>query len=66
MTNATETERPSPNVIDAKTFWRTLGERAIGGGQGYSHAVATARNIHKSEPGSTRRDTHDLRHHPRK
>jgi hypothetical protein len=25
MTNATETERPSPNVIDAKTFWRTLG-----------------------------------------
>jgi hypothetical protein len=30
MTNATETERPSPKVIDAKTFWRTLGERAIG------------------------------------
>ncbi|HSR77789.1 MAG TPA: flavin reductase family protein [Xanthobacteraceae bacterium] len=30
MTNATKTERPSPNVIDAKTFWRTLGERAIG------------------------------------
>jgi flavin reductase (DIM6/NTAB) family NADH-FMN oxidoreductase RutF len=29
MTNATKTERPS-NVIDAKTFWRTLGERAIG------------------------------------
>jgi hypothetical protein len=25
MTNAAETERPSPNVIDAKTFWRTLG-----------------------------------------
>ena len=30
MTNATETERPSPKVIDARTFWRTLGERAIG------------------------------------
>src|SRR5262245_56221659 len=30
MSNATETERPSPKVIDAKTFWRTLGERAIG------------------------------------
>jgi hypothetical protein len=30
MTNATKTERPSPNVIDAKTFWRMLGERAIG------------------------------------
>src|SRR5947199_10741765 len=30
MTNATETERPSPNVIDAKTFWRALGERAVG------------------------------------
>src|SRR5260370_27754231 len=30
MTNATKTERPSPNVIDAKTFWRTLGERATG------------------------------------
>jgi flavin reductase (DIM6/NTAB) family NADH-FMN oxidoreductase RutF len=30
MTNATETERLSPKVIDAKTFWRTLGERAIG------------------------------------
>jgi hypothetical protein len=28
MTNATETERPSPKVIDAKTFWRTLGELA--------------------------------------
>ena len=30
MTNASESERAAPKVIDARTFWRTLGERATG------------------------------------
>jgi flavin reductase (DIM6/NTAB) family NADH-FMN oxidoreductase RutF len=30
MTDGPESNRPSPRPIDIKTFWRTLGERAIG------------------------------------
>jgi flavin reductase (DIM6/NTAB) family NADH-FMN oxidoreductase RutF len=30
MTDGPESNRPSPRLIDAKTFWRTLGERATG------------------------------------
>ena len=30
MTSANESQRPAPKTIDAKTFWRALGERAIG------------------------------------
>jgi flavin reductase (DIM6/NTAB) family NADH-FMN oxidoreductase RutF len=30
MTSATESHQPPPKTIDAKAFWRVLGERAIG------------------------------------
>jgi flavin reductase (DIM6/NTAB) family NADH-FMN oxidoreductase RutF len=30
MTQPTDTNRPSPKLIDAKAFWRVLGERAVG------------------------------------
>jgi flavin reductase (DIM6/NTAB) family NADH-FMN oxidoreductase RutF len=30
MTNASDSGRAAPKVIDARTFWRTLGERATG------------------------------------
>ena len=30
MTHPTESGRPSPKLIDAKVFWRVLGERAVG------------------------------------
>src|SRR6188508_3256125 len=30
MTDATESHRTAPKAIDAKMFWRALGERAVG------------------------------------
>jgi flavin reductase (DIM6/NTAB) family NADH-FMN oxidoreductase RutF len=30
MSHATDPDRPSPKTIDAKSFWRVLGERPIG------------------------------------